>query len=83
MDTLQEKLEIKRIEHFALVLLNMKHPTHNKMMYLQDHECISEVTAHTYRMDKDVLLYRYMYVVYFSEHYNRVICNESFEVIKM
>ena len=47
MDTLQEKLEIKRIEHFALVLLNMKHPTHNKMMYLQDHECISEKTAHT------------------------------------
>ena len=68
MDTLQEKLEIKRIEHFALVLLNMKHPTHNKMMYLQDHECISEVNCSHVAYEQRCVALQVCAVVYFSEH---------------
>ena len=43
LDSLQEKLNITCIEHFTLVLQNMKSPTQYKMNLLHEHESLAEV----------------------------------------
>ena len=46
LNSLQEKLSIMAIDHFALVLQNMKSPSHGKMTLLQEHESLAEVGGH-------------------------------------
>jgi len=44
VNSLQEKLNIKDIHHFNLVLHNMKSHMPGRMMLLQEHETVAEVT---------------------------------------
>ena len=46
LENLFEKLEMKCSEHFALTLLDLKHPTLNKMTYLSSTDNIAEVKIH-------------------------------------
>jgi hypothetical protein len=41
--SLQEKLSIKKIQHFNLVLLNVKSHMPNRVILLQEHETLAEV----------------------------------------
>ncbi|XP_064608922.1 uncharacterized protein LOC135473057 isoform X2 [Liolophura sinensis] len=45
LDSMQEKLNIKRIEHFALVLQNTKSSSHGKLSILQEQETLAEIAA--------------------------------------
>lgn len=43
LETLHEKLELRSCEHFSLALLDLKHPTLNKLSYLSSTDNIAEV----------------------------------------
>lgn len=45
--SLQEKLSIKKIQHFNLVLLNTKSHMPNRVTLLQEHETLAEVSHNT------------------------------------
>ena len=45
LNSLQEKLGIKCIEHFALVLQNTKASSHSKLSVLQERELLSQVSS--------------------------------------
>ncbi|XP_041357056.1 uncharacterized protein LOC121374154 isoform X2 [Gigantopelta aegis] len=45
MDSLKEKLNLKCIQHFNVVLQNMKNNTAGKMTLLEEHETLAEIAA--------------------------------------
>ena len=47
LNALQEKLGIRMMEHFALVLQNMKGVSQGKMSLIHEHESLAEVSSNT------------------------------------